>query len=106
MSSAWRDPDFQEKLIALLCRDKKFLVQCSHLLDPDDFKPKGHDGIERWVVASAALDYWHKYRDKIGSMLKAEMLDFSREQRYSDSQRKQLLSEVRKISDIELTGTE
>lgn len=106
MSSAFRDPDFQVKLIAFICRDRKFLKNCFHLLDPDDFKPRKNDGPERWIIASTALEYYRKYRDKIGDLLRSEMLDFARKNKYGDSQRKELLRVVKEIQELKLNGAD
>jgi replicative DNA helicase len=96
--SFWQDIDFQTTLTALICRDRNFLHKCSHLLEPDDFKPrKQGDPMEIWVVASKGLEFWTEYREPIGAMLRTEILDHCRKNRVSDKQKEQLLSFVAHI---------
>jgi len=76
------------------------------LLESSDFKPRKYEGPERWVVATIALDYWNKYQEKIGSMLRSEVLDFSKKQNYREDQRKTLLAYVNKIQEMKLTGVD
>ncbi len=72
------DEDFQDSLVALLCRDPKLLQDCSHILTPSDFKPlRGMRwGRPRWVVAEQALSYYQKYHEPPGRLLKAHVLEY------------------------------
>ena len=93
--SYFRDEDFQLKLVAGVCRDRNFLKECGYLLDPDDFKPrKQGDPTENWIVASLALDFWRKYKDPIGGMLRTEILDYCRKMHVGDKQKGRLLNVV------------
>jgi hypothetical protein len=96
--SYFRDPDFQQNLVAFLCRDRNFLKQCAHLLEPDDFKPrKPGEPIEIWVVASKALDFYEKYREPIEGMLRTEILDHCRKTNAGDKSKHRLLTLVEQI---------
>lgn len=92
MPSFFRDEEFQTQLVAFLCRDRNFLRQCAHLLEPDDFKPrKPGDPMEIWLVASKALTFYEKYKEPIGGMLRTEILDHCRKVNSSEKQKHRLL---------------
>lgn len=92
---SFRDPDFQDKLTAFICRDRNFLRECAHLLEPEDFKPrKQGEPLENWIIASTALDFWSKYREPIGGMLRAEVLDYCRKMNAGERQKQRLLETV------------
>lgn len=73
------DEDFQDSLVFLLCKDAKFLNDCHHILEPDDFKPlRGMKwGRPRWIVAERALLYYQKYHEPPGRLLKADVLEYT-----------------------------
>lgn len=75
MASYWRDPEFQQQIVAALCRDRNFLKRVSGLLSASDFKPRRNsgEGPEVGIIAEKALDWWQKYREPIGGMLKSEI---------------------------------
>ena len=75
----WDDDDFMDSLITLLCTDASTLRQCGHLFAPDDFKPlRGMKwGQQRWNVASAALEYWQRFHEPVGKMLRSEVLSYA-----------------------------
>jgi replicative DNA helicase len=90
--SFFRDPDFQEKLVAFICRDRNFLHDCAHLLEPDDFKPrKPGDPMEIWVIASKGLEFYRKYREPIAGMLRTEILDHCRKTNAGEKQKARML---------------
>ncbi len=74
------DPAFQDYLVTLLCYDVKFLNECSYLLEANDFKPlRGiPNGRARWVIADRALEYYQKYHEPVGKLLRADVLDYAR----------------------------
>ena len=80
MRATFLNPQFQIKLVTLLVKDAKFLRQCSSLLDTDDFEPRA-DGESRaaWHIAGAALDYWRKYHEPIGTLLNTELIRLKKE---------------------------
>jgi hypothetical protein len=88
--SYFSDEEFQLHILKFLCRDRQFLKECAPILDPNDFKPKKGEGTEIWNIATTALDFWHKYREPIGGMLRSEMLDFARRNRLGDKQKAKL----------------
>jgi hypothetical protein len=92
--SAFRDPDFQRKLVQFLCRDRNLLREVAYLLEPDDFKPRKNESTDLWTISTAALEFWRKYREPIGGMLRPEMLDYARKMNFSDRERTRLLESV------------
>lgn len=74
------DEEFQDRLVALLVSDTVALKQCAHLLEANDFKPlRGMQwGRPRWIVAERALDYYRKYHEPVGGLLRADVLDYAR----------------------------
>jgi Bacillus phage helicase DnaB-like len=77
VSGYFRDEDFQEKMLMFLCRDRNFLKRTAGILKEDDFRPKGGEGSwEAFAVAQKAFEFWDKYREPIGGMLRHEMLDY------------------------------
>ena len=78
MASYWRDPEFQQQIVAALCRDRNFLKRVSGLLSASDFKSRRNsgEGPEVEIIAGKALDWWQKYREPIGGMLKAEVQEY------------------------------
>lgn len=100
MSSYFRDSEFQEKLLAFVCRDRNFLQKTSGLLSPDDFKPKRGEGMqEAYVIAQKAFKYWRDYREPISGMLRTEMLDYIREnkRKIGSKQQEKILGLVESI---------
>jgi hypothetical protein len=88
----WEDVHFQDQLIALLVNDREFLKNASHLLTADDFvKTDAHEGMERRLVAEMALDFWARYREPLGKMLKVELLEKCRKSNWKDETRKRIL---------------
>jgi hypothetical protein len=79
MSSYFTDPHFVDNLLRFLVYDRDFLKQASHLLTPEDFiKRKKGEGEERQVVAELALNFWTRYREPVGRMLKVECKEYTR----------------------------
>jgi len=74
----WDDDDFMDSLVTLLCTDSSTLRKCGHLFAPDDFKPlRGMRwGRPRWNVASAAIEYWRRFHEPVGRMLRSEVLSY------------------------------
>lgn len=75
----FEDEDFQDRMVALMCKDSKFLRDCASLLEGDDFKPvKGMRwGRPRWVVAERALDHYTKYHEPCGKLIRANVLAYA-----------------------------
>src|SRR5215469_15993804 len=75
----WDDPEFQNKLVALLIQDYQTLKNCAAFLSADDFKPsKGiPDGHARWTTAWRALEYFEKHGAPIGVLIRADVLDYA-----------------------------
>lgn len=73
----WADEAFQDQLTVLLTRDVVTLRKCGALLDADDFRPlQGmKSGRSRWLVAERALDYFGKYREPLGRLLRVDVLE-------------------------------
>lgn len=81
-----QDPDFQEVLLALVCRDRMFLREHGHLLTSEDFKPQSEDPASRnrWVIAERALSHWEKYKEPIGDLLPAELSKYAKDARLGE----------------------
>lgn len=90
MASWFRDKDFQKHLVTFICRDRNFLKKCGGLLQPKDFRPNRDESDERWIVATQALEFWHKYRQPIGGMLRPNIVDFVRKNNVDEVRRKKL----------------
>lgn len=104
--SYWRDSGFQDKLVVMICKDRRFLKTCSSLLTSKDFQPKGNEARERWIVADIALQYFDKYREPINSLLKSECLDYARKSHLSDRNKRHLLEYVDKVEESTLEAAD
>ncbi len=92
-SSFLNDVHFQDILLGFLVHDREFLRAASHLLTEKDFE--GLDkasGKERLVCARLALEFWSRYRQPIGKMLKVELIDAARKQGWTGGSKDNLLS--------------
>lgn len=105
-SNFFREQNFQDQLLAFLCRDKNFLKECASLLEVDDFKGGRNKGQERWIIADAALRYWKKYEQPIGRMLRADLMAHCRNTRLGADQTKKLLDYGRKIRKTKLVAVD
>lgn len=81
-----QDPDFQEVLLALICKDRLFLRQHGHMLSAADFEPQDGDpsGRNRWVIAEKALAHWEKYKEPIADLLSAELTKHAKDARLGE----------------------
>src|SRR6266704_778966 len=86
----FEDRNFIDRLLVLITKDRKFLTDCADLLSPQDFRPKRSQVIERWVVASIALDFWNKYREPVGMMLTSEIGSYAKKANLSQVRLKEL----------------
>lgn len=85
-SSFFDDANFQDELLQFVVHDSQFLKQASHLLSKDDFKRLSNkEGVERETVATLALGFWNHYRQPIGKMLKPELVQFARTQKWDQT---------------------
>ena len=76
----WHQDSFlMDKLVALLIYDHKTLVECSGLLEADDFKPvRGMpNGRARWLVAERALEHFEKHGEPLGKLMRADVLEYA-----------------------------
>lgn len=71
----WRDPDFQQTLVKFLCKDRNFLKNVAPILKARDFEPRRGEGPELFWIADIALNFWQKYQEPVGGMLRTEVLD-------------------------------
>lgn len=97
MAGFFKDPEFQSHLIAFMCRDRNFLKRTSGLLEVDDFKPRKGESQANQILAEMALTFWREYGEPIGGMLRTEVLDKCREERYGSKLKEQLLDTVEEI---------
>jgi hypothetical protein len=86
------DPHFCDTLLSFLIHDREFCKTASHMLVREDFK--GIDkssGNERMAVAGLALDFYHRYRQPVGRMLKVELIEYARKTGWKDANKTRLL---------------
>lgn len=86
------DPHFQDTLLSFLIHDREFCKTASHLLVREDFKgiDKG-SGNERMAVAGLALDFYNRYRQPVGKMLKVELIEYARKTGWKEANKARLL---------------
>lgn len=98
--SYFHDPDFQEKMLMFVCRDRNFLKRTSGLLSARDFVPRKGEGprLYEWV-ADRAYKYWKDYREPIGGLLRTEMQDFVSKNKklVGSKQKEQLFTLIERI---------
>jgi hypothetical protein len=75
----WEDESYLDSLTAILATDATALKQCCGLLSDNDFKPlKSHRyGQERWVVAERCLNHFRQHGSPIGTLLRADVLEYA-----------------------------
>lgn len=75
------DEDFQDSFLNTLIHDLPALRQLAPLLHENDFRPlEGmRYGRARWIVASCVLNYYHKYFEAPGRLLRSEVLAYAEE---------------------------
>jgi len=75
----WDDEEFQDRLTTLLVSDYKTLKDCAGLLTANDFNPVSgmKNGRSRRIIAGRALEYYSKYHKPIGSLLRADTLEYA-----------------------------
>lgn len=102
----WDDPDFQNKLVALLVQDQATLLSCASLLSPDDFKPsKGiPDGRPRWLLAERALEHFEKFHEPLGNQVRADVLEYAHQLNLGASQVTELRDYLKRLTAIKTTA--
>lgn len=102
----WDDPEFQNKLVALLIQDYPTLRSCAVFLSADDFKPsKGvPDGHARWTTAWRALEYFEKHGAPIGTLIRADILDYAAQINMGSMQINGLLEYIKNLQSIKVTA--
>lgn len=95
--SYFRDPDFQQNLVAFLCRDRNFLKRTSGLLSAEDFKPRKGGDPYLYYLAQIALKFYSDYGGPVGGLLRTEAYDFAKEHKLSDRQRSKLFDVVNEV---------
>jgi hypothetical protein len=92
--SLFTDAHFVDELIQFLVHDREFLKTASHLLTVEDFKKRDkHEGIERQVTAQIALNFWSRYRQPVGKMLRIELKEWARKKNWPNEASRQRLLE-------------
>lgn len=91
-------------MLAFLVGDFRFLRKFTGVLTPMDFTATSDSGAEDWareVVARLAIHWYKKYREPLGGMLRAEVLDYIRANRTKagKSYRQALLDLSERLSD-------
>jgi hypothetical protein len=103
----FNEQNFQERMLASLVGDFRFLRKFTGVLSPMDFAAQNGSGAEGWAretAARLAFHWWKKYREPLGGMLRVEALDYVRANRtkVGQSYRQALLDLCEKLSDPEL----
>lgn len=98
--------DFLDLLLAFVVNDRQFLRSFVHLIEADDFKPRGGSmtGRDRWVIATKALEHWKKYREPIGAVLPAALQDHVDLAKLGQRRTKELLDYGRKIRNFDISN--
>ena len=97
MPSYFQDPHFQNKVVAHVVKDRLFLKDVGSQLEPDDFKPSDNKSPEqwaRWITGTLALNYFEKYKQPVGQLLRAEVLEYVQKNHASEKQKVSLLNYV------------
>lgn len=93
-SGYFKDPDFQQKLVMFLCKDRNFLKNTAPLLKAEDFKPTKGGTPELHMIAELALNFWNEFSEPIGGMLRTEVIDLARKKKLSSKSRERILDLV------------
>lgn len=88
----WRDPDFQQKLVMFLCRDRNFLKDIAPILTSEDFTPRRGESRELSWIADLALEFWRSYNEPIGGMLRTEVLELAKKRNVEGTAKEKLLA--------------
>lgn len=102
----FKEKDFQEQLLAFVCRDINFLKECGSMLSADDFKPAAGEPRYRWVIAETALRYWQRFHQPIRKMLRSDLIEFARTTRMGDKESTALLNCARALYQISLVAVD
>jgi hypothetical protein len=105
--SYFTDQNFQERMLAGLVGDFRFLRKFTGVLTAMDFTATSESGADGWAreaVARMALHWYKKYREPLGGMLRAEALDYIRANRNTvgKSYRQALLGLTERLNDPQL----
>jgi len=88
----FRNEHFVDELLGFLVNDRQFLKTASHLLTEEDFQKKQkHEGMERAIVAQLALNFWNRYREPLGKMLRVELQEYVRARNWNDATKTRIL---------------
>lgn len=88
----FRNEHFVDELLCFLVNDRQFLKTASHLLTEEDFQKKQkNEGMERAIVAQLALNFWNRYREPLGKMLRVELQEYVRARGWNDATKTRIL---------------
>ena len=76
-----QDSAFQERILALAVKDRKFLQRTTGVLSREDFRPEedaSPDDLARFRAANVILKFYRLYQQPIGGMLRPEILEYIR----------------------------
>lgn len=99
-----QDAAFQERILALAVKDRKFLQRVTGILSREDFRPEQSAGADAWARYRAAfviLKFYRSYQQPIGGMLRAEILEYIRvnKKKIGEKARQQLLDLTERLND-------
>lgn len=100
------DPEFLDHVVGLLTQDAQALHTLSPLLEVDDFKPlRGVEwSQERWVVADRALQYYQRFHQPLGKLLRADILEYAHGLQLTERQVDQLDGYLAVLQKVKLNG--
>ena len=89
--SYFSSPHFVDSLLMFLVNDREFLKEAGHLLTAEDFQKRNkHEGNEQQTVARMSLEFWQRYREPLGKMLRVECREMARHAGMSEDNKKRL----------------
>ena len=88
----FRNEHFVDELLSFLVNDREFLKAASYLLTEEDFgKIQAHEGMERQIIARLALNFWNRYKEPLGKLLRVELQEYLRTQKWNEKTNQRLL---------------
>lgn len=102
------DEAFIDRVVSLLAHDAKAIHTMRPLLSATDFKPlKGAKwGNQRWVVADRCLQYYDRFHQPVGPLLRADILEYANGLQLSERQVASLDEYLVELAGITVTHAE
>ena len=97
MPNYFENKSFVDQLLAFVCKDRTFLQKCASFLTATDFRPRRSQNLERWVVASIALEFWEKYHEPVRRLLPSELMDYAKKSNLSQKKLNELIEYANRV---------